>query len=260
MSIQNDYPAIIVTAKNRVDHFIQVFPSLITQYGVNYEVVLVDFASNDELRSQVDKEITLRQIMFSPYLQKIIYVELQEDLKFNPRKAKNLGVANVSNDVNIIAFSDIDTFIGIDYLCYWISKIEQNQSFFVTRQQESRASYPRRLKPEINYGNIIVSKSDFDGIGGWDESVGHYGGDDDDFCHRLKLKGLREINPISHTDARQFSILHNDDRRTKLMEVCVGTDKIENFRKIYENQIYKNNCCNFLTKTTNIFKTILFAK
>ena len=255
-----NYIAIIVTVKNRVNHFIQTFPSLITQYGTDYEIVMVDFASNDALNEQIIKEIQLRRVMFSPYLQKIIYVKLEENLKFNPRKAKNLGVANISNEVNVLAFSDVDTFIGVDYIGYWTDKIQNQKSFFITRQQESRAMYSCRLKPEINYGNIIVYKDDFYDICGWDESVGYYGGDDDDLCHRLKLKGLREINPMNHVDAKQFSILHGDEVRTKLMEDSGGIDKAESFQKIYNNKVYKNSNCQFLNPQDSITKTILFDK
>lgn len=106
-SEKNDCASLIITAKNRVEHFIQVFPSLITQYGINYELVLVNFASSDNLESELLSEIQKRKIMFSPYLLKIVYVKLLDDIKFNPRKAKNLGVCYSGG--NILSFSDVDT-------------------------------------------------------------------------------------------------------------------------------------------------------
>lgn len=247
-----NHVSLIVTVKDRVDHFIQTFPSLITQYGVCYELVLVNFNSTDSLEKTFLDEIAKREIMFSPYLRKIVYVKLLEDLKFNPRKAKNLGVANVSSYSDILAFSDVDTFLGMDYLSYWASKIEVNASFFVTRQQDTKAALPCRLKKEINYGNIIVFKEDCYDIKGWDESVTSYGGDDDDFCHRLKLKGLREINPITFVDAKQYSILHEDDLRRPLMEDTNRGIKEDKFEKIYSNKIHDKSECIFLHKTGGV--------
>ena len=250
--------SLIVTAKNRVEHFIQTFPSLITQYGLNYELVLVNFASSDNLDAELRSEINKRKIMFSPYLEKIILVKLLEDIKFNPRKAKNLGVGY--SNCNILAFSDIDTFLGMDYLSYWSSFIIEKQSFFATRQQDSRASLPCRLKKEINYGNIIVFTSDFYDISGWDESVTSYGGDDDDFCHRLKLKGLREINPISFMQAKQYSILHGDELRTEFMEDAERGCKEQKFEQIYGNKNYNNTACEFLCKKDGVIAKTLWAR
>jgi len=248
MSTQEDNViSLIVTAKNRVGHFIQTFPSLITQYGSEYDLVFSDFHSTDNFLETLKNEAENRKEMFSPYLRQIRCIRLMKDMKFNPRKAKNLGVSGSDADVNILAFSDIDTFIGIDYLSYWSRRIEEGKSFFATRQQESRAALPIRIKPEINYGNVIVYKSDFLGINGWDESVNHYGGDDDDFFHRLKLNELREINPISHLDAKQYSILHGDELRTAFMEKVERVNKEEAFNQIYDNKEHDKAVCEYLS-------------
>lgn len=257
-SEKNDCASLIITAKNRVEHFIQVFPSLITQYGINYELVLVNFASSDNLESELLSEIQKRKIMFSPYLLKIVYVKLLDDIKFNPRKAKNLGVCYSGG--NILSFSDVDTFLGMDYLEHWARLIVENQSFFVTRQQDTMASLPCRLRKEINYGNIVVFKSDCYEINGWDESVVSYGGDDDDFCHRLKLKGLREINPSSYMDAKQYSILHDDETRIKLMEDTSRGDKEKKFEQIYSNKIYNKSVCNFLFGKANVVTQYIYKR
>lgn len=234
--MSNNHVSLIVTIKNRVQHFIQTFPSIITQYGIAYSIILVDFGSEDNFLEILFKEIEYRKIMFSPFLKSIICVSKIKESKFNPRSAKNLGVYCVKGDSNILAFSDVDTFIGIDYICYWSKMIEAGKSFFVTRQQESMAALPKRLSLEINYGNLIVFKSDFMEVNGWDESVDYYGGDDDDLFHRLKLNGLREINPVSSVDAKQYSILHGDELRTKYMNISSKIDKNIAFSTIYNNK------------------------
>jgi len=247
--LNNNHVNLIVTIKNRVQHFIQTFPSLVTQYGASYDIILVDFGSNDNFLEKLKEEIECRNVMFSPYLKNIICISKLDDVKFNPRCAKNLGAfcaVNCESKGNIFAFSDVDTFLGMDYISYWSNKITPSKSFFVTRQQESMASLPRRLSPEINYGNIIVYKSDFLEVNGWDESVSHYGGDDDDLFHRLKLKGLREINPVLPVDAKQYSILHGDELRTQYMSVVNRVDQGDSFSAIYGNKDCKRSICDHL--------------
>jgi hypothetical protein len=254
--LDNKHISLIVTVKNRVDHFVQIFSSLITQYGVEYSLVFSDFGSRDGFLDKLHDEILIREKIFSPYLKEIRCIQLLEDLKFNPRKAKNLGIRGCEENTNILAFSDVDTFIGMDYLYCWSDKIIENESFFATRQQESKAAMPHRLKPEINYGNIIVYKKDFLDVNGWDESIGYYGGDDDDLFHRLKLKGLREINPISHVDAKQYSILHGEEERISLMEQTVRVNQSEEFTRIYSNNIYNKSICNYCFLSENKFKLL----
>jgi len=248
--MSNKHVSLIVTIKNRVQHFLQTFPSIITQYGISYSIIFVDFDSNDGFLETLKKEVEYRKIMFSPFLKDITCISKFKEPKFNPRSAKNLGVYCVRNE-DILAFSDVDTFIGIDYICYWSNRIEAGKSFFVTRQQESMAALPKRLSMEINYGNIIVFKSDFMQVNGWDESVDYYGGDDDDLFHRLKLNGLREINPISNVDAKQYSILHGDELRTQYMNISNKVDKDIAFSTIYNNKDYKCKMFKHLTTPDN---------
>ena len=96
------------------------------------------------------------------------------------------------------------------YLDYWNKKVNKNKTFVATRVQDTRASYPHRLKPEINAGNFLVHSEDFFKIQGHDENMSKYGGGDDDLFHRLKLIGLREINPY---DEKESKAIFNHSRR-----------------------------------------------
>ena len=227
---------VIVTIKNRLDHFLKTFPFMVSQYGVPYELVLVNFHSNDNFEEKLKSECEFRSDAFSPYLQKITQVKLLEDLKFNPRKARNLGAAYCKDRDAIFFFSDADVFLGMTYVSFWSSKVKEDKTFMVTRTQESRASLPSRIEPEINYGNLAVHSSDYYEINGFDERYGHYGGEDDDIYHRLKLKGLKEINPYDTIEARQYSILHDDELRLKQMEITTRIDNKKEFERIYNNK------------------------
>tara|TARA_R110002110_G_scaffold338308_4_gene548767 strand:+ start:442 stop:1224 length:783 start_codon:yes stop_codon:yes gene_type:complete len=238
--------SLIVTVKNRLNQFLQTFPSAISQYGVDYELIYVNFHSNDKFEDHLRSEASFREPMFSPYLKRIKQVKLLEDLKFSPRKSKNMSIPYTDPSSKVLAFSDADVFISSNYLHYWSKKVIIYKSFVATRVQDSMASIPSRIKKEINYGNFLVSKKDFIDVRGLDESIKHYGGDDDDIYHRLKLKGLREINPYNAVEARNYSILHGDELRLGNFEVSERGDTKSAFERIYYNRSYLSPESKFL--------------
>ena len=132
------------------------------------------------------------------------------------------------------------------YVDFWSDKVKENKSFAATRTQDTRASAPSRLSPEINYGNFVVHSRDYFTVNGFDESIGHYGGDDDDIYHRLKLSGLREINPYDSNEARQYSILHGDEERLLELEKPQRIKQKEAFNEIYNNIDFFAKNSNFL--------------
>jgi len=254
---------IIVTIKNRLNHFLKTFPFMASQYGMPYDLVLVDFHSNDTLQEHLLKEVEFRKDTFSPFLGKIKCIKLLEDLKFNPRKARNLGASHYKDKDVIFAFSDVDVFLGMTYLNFWANKVKENRSFIATRVQDTGASLPSRLSPEINYGNFLVHSRDFFAVNGFDENVGHYGGDDDDIYHRLKLLKLREVNPYDHFEARQYSIVHDDELRLSQMENTHRVNQARAFEKVYNNieHFVKNSLFLDFNYTKNISKEkILYEK
>ena len=238
--------SLIITVKDRLNHFLQTFPSAISQYGIDYELIYVNFHSNDNFEERFRGEVGFREPMFSPYLKKIKQVKLLEDLSFSPRKSKNMSVPYTDANSQFLAFSDVDVFISSNYLHYWVDKVIPNQTFSATRIQETKASAPSRLKPEINYGNFVVSKVDYVEVRGLDETVKHYGGDDDDIYHRLKIRGLREINPHTAVEARNYSIIHGDDLRLSGLEVSKRANSAQAFEKIYSNINYESPQSDFL--------------
>ena len=191
--------SLIVTVKNRLNQFLQTFPSAISQYGVDYELIYVNFHSNDKFEDHLRSEASFREPMFSPYLKRIKQVKLLEDLKFSPRKSKNMSIPYTDPSSKVLAFSDADVFISSNYLHYWSKKVIIYKSFVATRVQDSMASIPSRIKKEINYGNFLVSKKDFIDVRGLDESIKHYGGDDDD----IFVGFLRDVVPAGLGEGRR---------------------------------------------------------
>lgn len=243
--------SLIVSVKNRIQHFEKIISSLITQRidGAVYELVIVDYHSNDGLQQFLKQKIKTYRDIFSPELTCVKTAIVNNDLKFNPRKSKNLG-AKVSSG-EIFAYTDADVFLAMDYLNYWKSFVRYTKSFVATRVQANKQADSKRIRPEINYGNCLVTREDFYSINGWDESVSNYGGDDDDFYHRLQLRGLREINPKDFIEAKQYSILHGDELRLRELEDPTRCDAVSRFAEIYSNKNYTSTESNFLTTFNN---------
>ena len=229
--------SLIIGIKNRSDHFFQTLPFMLSQVGVNYELIIVDFFSKPEFYKRLHKELEIRKETRSSCLKKIKLVSVLEDLKYNPRKCKNLGAKIAKGD--ILAFSDADVFLSQDYLFHWRKTI-YGENFMASRIQETMGSKAKRISKEINYGNLVVHRDDFMDCGGWDESIATYGGDDDDMFHRLKLYGLREINPYNEIEAKQWSILHGDELRLSQFENTKRVDSEKEFERIYSNSDFIN--------------------
>jgi glycosyltransferase involved in cell wall biosynthesis len=228
--------SVVITVKNRNEHFTRTFASVATQEpGVPFEIVYVDFASEEDFGECLTKMIGQYRDLFSDSLVKIKRVVLEGKHPFNSGKAKNLAVPFLDPMSDVISFSDIDVFLGMDYHRHWASLVKKDV-FYSSRVQETTSQSSRRLSPKINYGNMVVMRESFVNVGGFDEENPTWGGDDDDIIHRLKLSGLREINPHSFFDARHTSIVHGDDLRLPFLESHVRTSQNtqEKFKRIYE--------------------------
>lgn len=231
--------SLIVGIKNRLCHIKQTFPSMITQYtDFHYELVIVNWYSSDGLIDFLkDSVITYRDIM-SDNLRCIKLISINDDLSYNPRRVKNLGADESMYDN--YCFTDADVYLGMNYLRCLSKYVQPFKSFVATRSQDSYGMMPQRIKPRINYGNCIVHCSDFSMINGWDESINFYGGDDDDFYHRLKISGVREINPSDEYDCHHYSILHGDELRLVEFEDIERRKPSERMEEIYNNKEYVN--------------------
>ena len=244
--------SLIVTVKNRLSHFMQTFPFNVTQTGIDYELIYVNFNSEDNFSDHLIATINKNKSIFSPRLKIIKEIVYSKNTFFNPRESKNLGVKYTSKSSKYLIFNDVDTMLGMSYLKKWTSFIEENVSFATNRIQETRASHSTRIDKLVNYGNLIVGKKDYLSVGGFDESDVSYGGDDDDLFHRLKLSGLREINPYTADCALQYSILHDDSERLSEFKIKKRKNTKLAFKKIYENKEIKSNKSNFLNNVKNL--------
>lgn len=235
--------SLVVTVKNRRDHFLKTFSSMVTQLQPQkYELVFVDFDSNDDFEKLLRNTVVSHRELFSKSLVKIKRIFLEFSCPFNSGKAKNLG--SKFCDSKWISFSDVDVFLGMGYHGSWMQILENcDSSFLSTRVQETTEQKSKRVERNVNYGNMIVEKKHFVEVGGFDENNLTWGGDDDDIIHRLKLLGLREINPHNVYEAQHITMIHGDEERLQYLEDANRSDDLtrDKFTKIYSNKNIKND-------------------
>ena len=68
--------SLIVGIKNRVHHFVQTFPFLLSQRGIEYELIIVDFYSKDGLQKTFNEEYDKRRETISENLKQIKYIRI----------------------------------------------------------------------------------------------------------------------------------------------------------------------------------------
>lgn len=179
---------------NRLHHLKKTLPKNIKDnlsYG-KIEFVLINYNSQDGMDSWVNKEML-------PYIEKGIlkYYKTSEPNYFRMSHSKNVAAKMATGD--IICNIDADNYAGPGFAKYLNSIFTNNKQIYVIADS--------KIAPSDCFGKISVLRSDFYKLRGYDEKMIGYGGEDSDFCHRLKqlnknphfIKDSIFLNAISHS-------------------------------------------------------------
>lgn len=107
-------------------------------------------------------------------------VSVVDKPKFNAAHARNLGAAQAKGE--FLIFLDADVVIAEHFVKYIGSRMK-DQSFALFGKPA-----PNSLR-----GSCVVGRKDFEKIGGYDELLGGYEGEDLELYMRLRLVGARQI-------------------------------------------------------------------
>lgn len=180
--------SLITTCMNRNSFLKKALPSW---RGFPFkEIIIVDWSSDKPLNEDINIE------------KNMIVVRVNDEQYFNPSTARNTGERFSSGDFLLFVDSDIifDKFFLKDY------SIRTGENFY---------SGSKKIDTHI-YGDVLVSKTDFNEINGYNEHIKCYSYEDGDFYKRLKDRGLRKENFLEgafvHMD-------HPDSDRTKYFEI-----------------------------------------
>lgn len=152
--------SIITTCKGRLAHLRQSLPLMVGQRG-GCEVIVVDYDCPEGTASWVRSNHAQTRV-----------VEVAEAPTFNPSKARNRGAALARGDW--LVFVDADILLSPGF-------IER----FVGRLSPGHFYRPRPAVPDM-HGMFICSRSNFLEVGGYDEAIQGWGGEDPDIYHRLR--------------------------------------------------------------------------
>ena len=161
--------------------------SLLAQTNNNFELLFVDYGSNEDVTKQTEK------LLASYPFVKYVYSDTRGQF-WNRAHAINTGIKLSSGE--IILISDIDLVFRQDFISS-LNRLSFNKRFYTFK-----CYY---LEPNINYSNITeielkntkinyvglcaASKENLLNISGFDEYYMLWGGEDDDLYKRLESTG-----------------------------------------------------------------------
>jgi hypothetical protein len=194
----------ITTCKGRLEHLKQSLPAAVAaQAAVPGEValVVVDFACPQGAGDWVNENFPQVRV-----------IRVEDAERWQAARARNCGAHGVQSDW--IAFFDADVVLAEDFFERALKLLEPGHLFLCDRPLRDAA------------GSCIVERAAFEAVGGYDEAMTAYAGEDTDLYDSLqRLAGLQlrqypgeAIRMISHSDAERVRFLDdcNVDRSVRL--------------------------------------------
>ena len=159
--------SIITTCKGRLSDLRQSLPTFVAQAGA--EVVVVDYDCPDGTGRYV-----------AEHYPQVRVVAVADKAKFNSSHARNAGAAEATGD--FLVFLDADMVIGAGFVDY----LAQNM------KPRSFGTFGGGVANSAR-GGCVVDRALFNAVGGYDEVLEGYGGEDLDLYTRLRFVRARHV-------------------------------------------------------------------
>lgn len=231
--------SIIYANRNRdLQRIEKSFDSLQTQNDKNFEVIFVDYGSEDALVLQ------LQDLAAQFDFVRIYFLKVNQ-LLWNKSKALNYGIKKANGDYVFIADIDLVFHQNTTQLFQNIKANEKFQLFKMgyldnneSRKLNSAYNF-KELKPdrfgEVN-GMIFTSKENLMKVYGLDEFFHFYGAEDEDLFARLENVGLereyRKETYFYHNWHQSFS--GSEDK------LLTGNPRVKNIMRINQRHFLRN--------------------
>jgi len=174
---------IVTTCKGRLAYLKQSLPTMLR---TGLPVVVVDYDCPDGTRSYVGEHFRAATV-----------VAVDNEATFNLSRARNLGAAAVTT--GFIGFFDSDALLQSGF-AEALANIPLAEDLFCVAGDNDL------------HGQCIVAKAAFEKVGGYDEAMAGWGGEDGDFYLRLLAAGYRRMMLPA---GLVTSIAHGDSERLK---------------------------------------------
>ena len=189
--------ALITTCKGRLQHLRETLPLMAAQ-GAD-EVVVVDYGCPDGTGDWVEREFPGVRV-----------VRVTDDPGFCLPRARNAGARVATSDW--LAFVDADVRLAAGWVG-WLREHLEDGRFY-------RASAVAGVRDLETFGTAVCPRHAFEAIGGYDEALRGWGGEDIDLYARLSQVGMADtdypaalIDVIRHDDALRMRWSEIKDRR-----------------------------------------------
>lgn len=181
--------SIITTCKGRLHHLRQSLPSWLRQ--PDCEVIVVDVGCPDGTAAAVTRDFPQARV-----------VAFDDGPFFNPSRARNRGAAAATGAW--LVFLDADIVLAADFVARLQSSLKPHSIFRFG---------PSKGRVSGTNGSCILQRADFTAVGGYDEAMECYGGEDNDLYFRLELLGIEtEMLDLALIDA---VVPHDDAERVR---------------------------------------------
>lgn len=219
--------SLCTTCMGRAHHLKQTLPrnladSVDWSRPEEVEFVVLDYSSPDDVAQWITSDARLRPYLDAGIL-KLASCEGQP--YFRHSHAKNIAHALATGD--IVCNVDADNFIGAGFTRFLRSVFQQKPNAIVASN---------RLDTQLNLGQhkgcmgrIALSRSNFDMLGGYDESDRFRGwaGEDTDLLIRAVKKFLRLVlirdrrflQVVPHTDLERIQLTNFADARAEIARI-----------------------------------------
>lgn len=200
--------AFVTTCMGRLTHLQQTLPSMARQ--ADCACVLVDYSCPERAGEWAGRHCPSVRV-----------VRVDGAAGFNLARARNAGAAVCEADW--LCFIDADVRVEPDFM-------DEVAGLLVP------GAYYRPLPPDVpTWGTVIVARSDFERVGGYDEVMEGWGGEDDDLYARLQFAGCRAggfpgrlLHGIEHGEAERVQHYAIKDRelnqRINALYLCIKSD------------------------------------
>lgn len=188
----------IVTCKNRLHHLKQTLPFLIAQPSI--DVIVVDYGCPQGTAAWVNEHYPGVRV-----------VEVRDDPGFSVARARNMGAQSAITPW--LLFIDADIIVNEGFGA-WLKSGLKPDGFHIT---------PSFGSTDVS-GTFFCPRLFFEGVGGYDEAIRGWGGEDDDLYLRLLQAGHKLWNypdalfsTISHGEDERFSFYPGTNRNMQMM-------------------------------------------
>lgn len=184
----------ITTCKGRRRHLEEVLPLWLAEKPD--EIIVVDVGCPDGTADWLSE---------SQYPVKVVRLSMAG---FHLAKARNLGAKAAQH--SILCFIDADIKVREGFL-NWIKEHLTENTYALRARKNAYDGIHEQ-------GTVVCKESDFQIIGGYDEVITSYGGEDHDLYEKLHRSGMR---PIYYPQHLMESIPHDDQLRMQFHSVKI---------------------------------------